>query len=94
MPVANCRCRPSDDLINYSFISCQVSTRCEKCLGHRDVVAAIDRLRQAVRRHLAFWSDPCGSVTQRIVLLYVVNLVNIDGQRTCLHLKRARGLRF
>ena len=39
MPVANCRCRPSDDLTSYSLISCQVSPRCEKCVGHRDMVA-------------------------------------------------------
>ena len=38
MAIANCRCRPSDDLTNYSMISCQVSPRCEKCVGHRDVV--------------------------------------------------------
>ena len=39
IPVANCRCRPSDDLTSYSLISCQVSPRCEKCVGHRDLVA-------------------------------------------------------
>ena len=32
-----CRCRPSDDLTSYSLICCQVSPRCEKCVGHRDM---------------------------------------------------------
>ena len=76
MPVANCRCRPSDDLTSYSLISCQVSPRCEKCVGHRDMVAphlptttrGQKRFRLPGLTHMKVLGLP-----KRIVLLNVLN---------------------
>ena len=74
MPVANYMCRPSDDLTSYSLISCQIYPGCEKCVEHRgNGCIPLTDCDEGSEDIWTSWSDPRESVTQRIVLLNILN---------------------